>query len=169
MVQINESKIVYRLLSGNIYIGDKYILKSPTVDTLYKSTCIYENYLSSRLFDEPEIDIERLSGVVDFENKKNQMLERISDLKIEMYEQHLNPEILCKLRRQLDAVKNGLNLMYNKRYSYEHITPEGAAKLLQEQYIIANSLFFNNGNRVFSDDFDNINFCQLNDIMLDIN
>jgi len=168
MNQAKRNRLIYRLLSGNLYIEKKYILRSSDIETLQLAAEIYEELLFSESLSEYRFDMIALTGIPDFENKLTIMNERQDSLKIEMYEQYLNVEILSKLRKQLDAVKKGINTLYSKWHRFDHLTPEGIAALTQTQFIVSRTLYSINGIRVFGNDFDNLNYTQLDDIISEI-
>jgi len=171
MNHAERSKLTYRLLSGIVYFTFKdrrYELRSPTVEMLYQANELYEEIYYKESFNDKRFDIEALSGIPHFDAKIKQMQDRQDDLKVEMYDNHINPDVLKKLRLQLDAVKAGINKAYSERHKFEHLTPEGIANTAQSQFIIANSIYDDKGHKVFGSHFDDIFYSLLESMSTEI-
>ncbi len=171
MNHAEKSKLIYRLLSGIVYFTFKdkrYELRSPSVEILYQASELYDEVYYKESFNDKQFDIELLSGIPHFDAKIKQMHDRMDDIKVEMYENHINPDALKKLRAQLSAVKAGINKAHGERQKFEHLTPEGVAGVAQSQYVIANCIYDSKGNKVFSADFEDIFYSLLESMMTEI-
>lgn len=171
MNHAEKSRLVYRILSGIVYFtyrDKRYELRSPTVETLYQASELYADIYYQESFNGNRFDIEFLSGIPNFDAKIKQMSDRQDDIKVEMYENHINPDMLKKLRLQLDAVKNGISKAYGERQKFEHLTPEGLAGIAQSQFLIADCIYDTYGNRVFGSSTDDIFYSLLESMMTEV-
>ena len=169
MNHAERSNIVYRLLSGilSCCIGRKtYYIHPPTIDILIRAGEVYADTLYTESFDENNLSpyqIARLINVPNIDETLNNLTERQDDLKVDMYDNYLRPEIVDKLRKELGMVRSKLNELYNTKHRYDHMTSEGVALIAQTQFILAETVYDAKHNKVFVD----VNHDELDYLFLD--
>lgn len=153
-----------RILSGFyifLYSGKKYKLVYPDISVKYEAE-IYaneeydKNKFNDWISEDAIIDtlvnlgIWTYNGDDGLKNLEKQM----DDMKVELYQNFLNPAKLKNIRRNLLNTKNTYDKHYNIRHSFDHITPEGYVQGLKNQYILMHSIYDLNNCLVFDKDYD---------------
>lgn len=169
---------ISRILSG-FYVffhkNIKYKLIYPDIDIKYEAELYAAEEYDRNKFNDwlPEDDI--LYSLIDLgiwshdgdkhlENLEKQM----EDIKVDLFKNFLNPSKIKSLKRNLENCKSGYNRLYEVRHSLDHITAMGYSNILKNQYILINSIYDFNNNKLFQD-IASIDQNLLNDISLIIN
>lgn len=162
-----------RILSGFylfIYRDNRYKLKYPDISIKYEAD-IYcqEEYVKNRFNDwihnDDILNILITLGIWDplLEKEFKEINTKIDDAKVDLYKNFVNINRVKTLRRQISSLKKRHNFLYNTRHSMDHLTSEGYSLLLKNQYILANSLYDDNDQKLFNN-IDNINFSLFNSL-----
>lgn len=155
--------LLHRIFSSitNIDIcGVNYIIKHPTRMDRYKAQQIYNNSLRKNRYNDwyTKRSVQRLleeQGIFSPEDdEKLKKLEKdLDNLKVQLFQSVLNVEKLNFVRKSLDRVKTLTAILNSSKYALDYLTLEGYASLEKSQYLIAVTLFDEDGSRIFSDNY----------------
>ncbi len=158
----NRSLNIYlsRILSGFylfLYNNTRYKLVYPDITIKYEAELYaeqeYENNKYNEWINEDSIVDSLVSmGIWTYngdDNLKN-LEKQIDDLKVDIYNNFLNPNKLKTLRRTLNNTRNAYNRQYNIRHSLDQYTINGYSQFLKNQYILIYSLYNDVNHRVFN-------------------
>jgi hypothetical protein len=149
-----------RILSGYyifFYRGQKYKLIYPNMDIKYEADIYaqeeYENnkfndWISDDMIVDSLVSIGMWSYNGD-DNIKN-IEKQIEDLKVDLYQNFLNPPKLKSVRRTLNNTKNTYDKLYQIRHSLDSCTVKGYCNVLKNQYLLMHSIYDNSNNLVFN-------------------
>ena len=157
-----HNQITYKLIypdisikyAADIYAQNEYE-KNKFNDWIYEDDIL--NFLIS-------IDIWSHDGDKKLEDLENQ----IENSKVELYNNFLNPTRIKSIKRNLLSIKNAHNKLYDLRHSLDHITPAGFSQTAKNQFILINSLYYNDNTKVF-EDFNSVDYELLNSLSININ
>lgn len=148
-----------RILSGFyifFYKQHKYKLIYPDISLKYEADLYAQQEYENNKFNEwinnsSIIDTLVSMGVWTYggdDNLKN-IEKQIEDLKVDLYNNSLNPPKLKSLRRTLNNTKNTYDTLFSIRHSLDQYTVTGYSNLLKNQYLLIYSLYDEYNNRVF--------------------
>jgi len=167
-----------RILSGNFiftYRDSVYKLVYPDINTKYQAELYfdqeYEKYKYNDWLTEEDLDYFLVSiGLipVNFEQYLKDIDTKIDDCKVELYNNFLNPSRIKNIRKTLSNYRKSYDLLFYKKHSFDQYTYKGYVKGLKNQYLLANSLYNINNQKIFNN-VDNIDYYFLNNISLYIN
>lgn len=171
MSKTNISSAVYRLLSGIVTckIGiDIFYIYPPSIDTLCRSVEIYKEVLYTESFQDggPSINqLKNLIGSPDIDKQIAVLADRQDDIKIDMYDAYGNSKTLNTLRQTIRMVRSKLDVLYEVKHRYDHLTPEGIASSVRSQFLLVETIHNSKHEKLFSCSFDNADYIFLNRIM----
>jgi len=179
MNQTEKAETIYRIISGINEISwadDEYIVKNPDIDILYKATKMHNDIVRKLRYNDEwlsagEIDRLLLSQKLippNIDEVIKEMGKQVEDIKVSMYKSYLKKEILAMLRTRLKLLKDKLNETVNAKHMFDYVTSDGYAIMLKNQFVLANTLFFKDGTKVF-DSFENADYRLLDNIMSVLN
>lgn len=150
-----------RILSGFFIFfhkGKKYKLIYPNINIKYEAEIYaleeYEhNKFNDWIHEDSILDALVSMGVWTYNGDANliSLEKQIEDLKVDLYKNVLNPNMIKSIRKNLQNVKNTYNRQYNLRHSLDHYTPHGYSEMLKNYYLLINSIYDDKNNLVFSD------------------
>jgi len=170
-----DSKILHlylsRILSGFyifIYNDTKYKLVYPDITLKYNAE-IYSNLeYEINKYNEWIQDEEIVSYLVNFgqwswngDDILKKMEKEIDEYKIQIYNNFLNPAKIRGIKQTIDNIRQKYNKYYGIRHSLDHLTVKGYSQILKNQFILINSLYYEDGTRVF-DSLENADYNILN-------
>ena len=174
-----------RILSGFyifIYNDTRYKLVYPDISLKYNAEIYSDLEYENNKYNEWIQDEEIVSYLVDFgqwswngDDILKKMEKEIEDYKIEIYNNFLNPSKVRSLKQTIENIRNKYNKYYSIRHSLDHLTSKGYCQILKNQFILINSLYYENDQRVFNSlentDYNILNaLCNIiNDNTIDIN
>lgn len=179
MNNTEKHSALYRLLSGNLifeFNGIDYVVRSPDIDLLQKAQQLFSKTLYQESFNEEWLYPHEIRGLL-LRNElitlqQDENLKKIQDTiettKVNMYENVLNSKELAKLRTVLDAQKKQSNLMFYSLHMLDYLTAEGYANIVKSQFLLTNTIFYGNGNKVFKND-DSADYQLLDALTYEIN
>jgi hypothetical protein len=160
-----------RILSGYLifnYNNKFYKLIYPNIDLKYKAELYaqeeYENNKYNDWISEEQVNyflmiLDLWSPDMDT-NLKN-IEKKIEDLKVELYNNFLNPSAIKNIKRNISNYKkNQENLLYRKHY-LDNFTHKGYVSTLKNQYLLIHSLYNDKDEKYFSYpdiDYNTLNF-----------
>ena len=155
--------LLHKIFSGTTAInidGVDYTVKHPERVDRYKAQCAYNNcVLRNRyknwytkktvlnLLDEQEIFL------YSEEEKLKKLGKDLDQLKLQLFQSMLDTERTAFIRKSLDRVKTLMARLNDAKHALDYLTLEGYASLEKSQYMIAVTLFYENGQKVFSDNY----------------
>lgn len=160
-----------RILSGFylfIYGNKQYKLVYPDISIKYQAE-LYANqeYDNNRFNDwiteDTIIDMLVSIGLWTYtgDNNLKNIEKQIDDLKVDLYNNSLNPNKVKSLRKNLDNFKESYNKLYSIRHSLDPYTVNGYSQILKNQYILIHSLYNDQNDRLFLD-LNNLDYNLLN-------
>lgn len=160
MDQRTLSLYLSRILSGFylfFHSGEKYKLIYPDITVKYEAELYAEqeyegNKFNDWITDDSIIDSLVSMGVWNYNGDTNleNLEKQIDDLKVDLYKNVLNPNKIKNLKRTLSNTKSAYNRAYEIRHSLDQYTVNGYSQYLKNQYILVNSLYYNNNKKVFN-------------------
>lgn len=162
-----------RILSGFyifVYQNKNYKLVYPDISIKYQTEIYAQNEYEENKFNDWINDDDILYNLIDLglwnregDNNLKKLETQIEDLKINLYKNFLNPTKIKNLKKSLDNTKKHYNKLYETRHSLDHITPTGYSNHLKNQYILIESLYDLQDNKIFPD-FNSVNYELLNNL-----
>jgi len=153
-----------RILSGFyifVYNTKKYKLVYPDISVKYEAEIFADEEYNKNKFndwitEDSIIDTLVSLGIWTYNGDEGlkSLDKQIEDLKVQLYENFLNPAQLKTIRRTLQNTKNTYDRNYNLRHSLDHITPEGYVQGLKNQYILMHSIYDMDNNLIFNTNYD---------------
>jgi hypothetical protein len=162
-----------RILSGTylfVYKNQTLKLKYPDINIKYLADLYAEQEYQKNKFNEWILEddifnyliINNLwNPLVDKEFKE--LPKKIEDYKVQLYQSELNPKNQKRISRILKDAKNKYDRLYNIRHSFDHLTAQGYANLSKNHYILSESIFDSEDNKIFPK-IDDIDFILFNEI-----
>jgi hypothetical protein len=171
-----DSKILHlylsRILSGFyifIYNDTKYKLVYPDISLKYNAELYADLEYETNKYNEWIKDEEIVSYLVDFgqwswngDDILKKMEKEIDDYKIQIYNNFLNPQKIRQLKQTIENIRQKYNKYYSIRHSMDHLTIQGYSQILKNQFILINSLYYNNNDTKVFDRIDDTDYNILN-------
>ena len=149
-----RSKLVYRILSGRVKIGD-YIFIHPHVNLLYEAQEVYDKTIDDFKFvglltRKQATDILIRRGLWSLGGDKNieEIEKSIEDLKVGLFNAMFNVKQRDSIRNTLKLVKIKLADTTSKKYLLDMYTIEGYAETVKSNFIYANCIVGKSLNKV---------------------
>lgn len=132
--RINDKKVKYSHYLSTDLIYDASELYYDTYNLAKEEGIMDEkeilNFLSNH-YDWTENDEERLSTIIP---------EYIDNCKVEMYNNYKDADYLIKARKYIDRAEEELNILFNRKHAFDHLTCHGTATYAKYQFIVENSI-----------------------------
>jgi hypothetical protein len=151
---------ISRILSGYyifIYNNTRYKLIYPNTDIKYEAELYAleefdKNKFNDWISEEDILDYLINMGLWSYggDNNLKKIEDQIENLKVDLYNNFLNPTKIKTIKRTLSNVKASYNKSYLIRHSLDQYTVSGYVQSLKNNYILINSIFDCNNNRIFS-------------------
>jgi len=159
MDQRDLGMYISRILSGYyvfIYNNTRYKLVYPNTDIKYEAE-IYaleefdKNKFNDWISEEDILDYLVNMGLWSYggDNNLKKIEDQIENLKVDLYKNFLNPTKIKSIKRTLSNTKASYNKLYCVRHSLDQYTINGYSQTLKNNYILINSIFDCNNNRIF--------------------
>jgi hypothetical protein len=162
-----------RILSGYfIFIHNKikYKLVYPDINLKYEAELYAQNEYEENKFNDWISEEEVLNLLItigvwtpDGDTKLKSLEKTIEDYKVDLYKNFINPSKVKSIRKSLSTHKKNYHRQYEARHSLDHITANGYSQNLKYQYILVNSIYDQNNNKIFKDS-NSIDFSLLNSL-----
>lgn len=167
------SMYISRVLSGFyifIYNNKKYKLVYPDIQLKYEAELYAQDEYDHNKFNDWISEEDIVYHLIDAglwshngdDNLKN-IEKQIDNLKIDLYKNHINPTKVKTIKRTLSNTVGTYHRLYKIRHSLDQYTTEGYTQQLKNHYILVNSLYDTNNNKVFTQ-YDNADFRLLDDL-----
>jgi hypothetical protein len=177
MDQRTLSMYISRILSGYyifIYNNTRYKLVYPNTHIKYEAELYAQDEFDKNRFNDWVSEEDILGYLVNMglwtyggdENLKKTETQ-IENLKIDLYTNFLNPTKVKSTKKTLANSKGFYNKQYSLRHSLDHCTIEGYIQSLKNNYILVNSIFDYDNNKIFSC-YDEADYRLLNELSLTI-
>jgi hypothetical protein len=169
------SMYVSRILSGYyIFVCNniKYKLIYPSTNIKYEAELYAQDEFDKNKFNDWISEQDILDYLVNMglwtyggdENLKKTETQ-IENLKVDLYNNFLNPTKTKSIKKTLSNSKHFYNKQYSLRHSLDQYTVEGYIQSLKNNYILVNSIFDYNDNKIFSC-YDEADYRLLNELSL---
>lgn len=155
-----RERLVNRIMSGRLRFrrgGRSYVIERATPAILYDADCYAEENTEDLAFQgwvtkKNVVDILVARGLWAAESTKNleELEKAVEDLKVDLYVQFLDTPKADAIRKRISLTRAKQAEMLGRRHQLDHITVEGYADQLRQQYILAETLY-ENGTRLFKD------------------
>ena len=170
-----KDNVIAKILSGDTYLtisGTTYISRLPNRSIKHKAHILYTRVAEDAkynewLFREDARDVLRKFGILKHTDDNLKQIERaIEDKKISLYDSLLRTDNMKQIRKELKMIKEKYHEMLYNQHFLDYVTPEGYATMLMQQYIVAATLYHEDGTRVWKDeDIERADFFLLDQIM----
>jgi hypothetical protein len=138
-----HNNIKYKLIYPNIYI--KYEAELYSQEEYEK--CKYNDWIN-----EEEIIYNLINlglWTLDGDSRLQKLNQQTEDAKIDLYKNYFNSSKVKSIKRNIKGLNKSYEKMYSNRHSLDHLTAEGYAQTIKNQYILIYSLHYENNTRVF--------------------
>lgn len=162
-----------RILSGFyifFYNSQRYKLIYPDISIKYEAELYADEQYHKNKFNDWINDDDILYTLIDMgvwnhhmEQELDNFTTKIEDAKVDLFKNAINTTKLKYYRKNLSNLNSSYNKLYTIRHSLDHLTPTGYATSLKNQYVLVQSLYDFNNQRLFND-MDNADFNLLNDL-----
>jgi hypothetical protein len=159
--------LVNRIISGTIRCRIKgfsnevmtLLLRYPTryyryiANEIYNE--IYEEALYYGMYTDNDLKfflLENELWLPEHEEKLSSLQKDIEELKLRMYEASFNSQVLDSAKKVLRAAKNDLQSLYEKKFSYNHLSASGFAEIERNKFLIGMSLYSTNEVQFWDED-----------------
>lgn len=133
-IRINPLKRLYRPILEDFFI-------SVYNDALSKNFLDDEDYRNFLIQNEIDVDY--------IDNKIEKLKENLEDLKVECFTNFLDPIHVRILKTQIESVKSEITNLYNRKYTFYHLSAEGHAEMERNRFSLALCMTKLNGKRFF--------------------
>lgn len=150
---------ISRVLSGYyifIYNNTKYKLIYPDTNIKYEAELYANEEFENNKFNDWITEENILDYLVNVglwtyggDDNLKKIEDQIENLKVDLYKNFLNPTKLKSIKRTLANTKASYNKSYSIRHSLDAYTINGYIQLLKNNYILVNSIFDSNNNKIF--------------------
>lgn len=150
---------ISRILSGYyifIYNNIKYKLIYPDTNIKYEAELYCQEEFNNNRFNEWIHEDEVLDYLVNIglwsyggDDNLKKLEDQIDSLKVDLYNNFLNPTKSKNIKKTLSNVKGSYNRLYSIRHSLDQYTVHGYSQSLKNNYILAHSIFDYNNNKIF--------------------
>lgn len=159
MHKTNE-EIIYRIISGEQSItlnGITYKVKTPgnklrlEAEGIFKETIRKNRFNDYWLTDSACLRLLVKNGAcsANVDSNMKVMEKTIEDLKVGLFTSLFIPDIHKDKRKQLELTKKKYSELLTARHSLDHLTLKGYASMIKSQYLIFNTLYDENYNRIW--------------------
>lgn len=159
-MQTNE-EIIYRIVSGeqSIVLNDRiYKIKNPGNELRLKAESIYKDTIRKNRFNNIWLSdsaclrllVENGLCSADIDSNMKIMDKAIEDLKVSLYTSMFVPDIHQDKRKQLNLTKQKQQELLTIRHSLDHLTLSGYASMVKSQFLIFNTLYDENYNKIWN-------------------
>jgi hypothetical protein len=151
--------LLYRIMKGHLSFrrdGLSLYILEPDQDLMYQSSEVYQEiydkaYISGVMIKEEayELMMEKFfySPFDDMELEKLKADQE--NLKVECFKNFMKPKNLTGLKYALFQNQNAISKIYKKKSQFDHLTCEGVATLAQWNWIIENSTYYKDSNKLY--------------------
>jgi len=180
-VDCDIESVLYRIVSGYYYISiDKYDYKIilPDLRLKQKAHSVYMDIMDEYKFDDLNwISPNAISILLKHHDIWNdqkeielkQLLKVLDNSKIELYKNFSNTTLKEKIIKIISSTKQSINDYYNKKHYFDYMTLEHYASSIKNQFLIANTVYNQEGQKLFDqEDIDTIDTVLLDKILLQI-
>lgn len=167
-----------RILSGFyifLFQNTKYKLVYPNISVKYEAEIYASNEYENNKYNTWITDEDIVNMLIDVglwnyngDEQLKKMEQEIEDNKVELFKNILNPNKIKSIRRSLSNIRHSYYKYTNIRHSLDHLTSQGFATTLKNQYLLINSIRDMNDNLVFSDMI-NVDYLVVNNMSSIIN
>lgn len=148
-------------MTGELVIslgGTTYILKPADPATRLRAAAIYKKAVREHRFDPWLTDKACLHLLVknglcsaDIDANLKTIDKEVENLKVGLFTSLFVPDVHSKTRVRLDMVKKKQIEMMSTRHSLDHLTVNGFAEMVKRQYLVFETLYFEDSTRVWTD------------------
>lgn len=172
-----RANLVYRIIQGKMlyeFGGTKYLLIAPNIDILYNAQTYYNELLEEYAFEDfiPQDVCKRIliynNICNDTDDDKIKLLnEKIDNCKVDIYKSFFNTKQCNIFRKEIEQIEKQIEKIEEAQHCLDYLTLEGMCRVLQQQYVVAHSLYTLDNKPVFLK-FADINFSLLQSIYGDL-
>ena len=178
-MEINNEIILYRIINGYYCINinnTKYKILLPNINIKQQAYTIYSSILDDYRF---EIDswlsqdnINRLLKKYDLwddtkENLYKELLKKLDHTKIEYFLNFNHPTNKESFKKNIITINSSIDKANVQKHYFDHLTLDHYAQSIKNQYLICNTVYKEDGSKVF-DDIEDVNTTLLDKILLEI-
>jgi hypothetical protein len=178
MDNAERTALIYRIISGyttHDVLGVSYRIYTPSIEILLRASSVYREVLESHKYNEwvTDLDCEKIliyNGLWDreFNVKLENLTKSISDCKHSIFKDFFNYPVRMGHKNRLQSFTEQYLELENIRHSLDYFTLVGFAQLVQSQFIISETTYSMEGDRIFPS-FNSANFSLLNILQSKVN
>ena len=170
---------IYRIINGYYFIehdSNLYKVISIPLSIKQKANSLYNQIITENKFDNKNYLSQQIVDYLlirdnlwnkDKDGQYNVIIKQIEKSKIELYLKYIDPVHRKNCQKLITELKQKLNRFHNDKYYFYHMTLEGYAHSIKNQFIIANTVYIND-QLIFNDDWNSIDISLLDSISSEI-
>ena len=170
---------VNRILAGkNIfsYNNTQYEIVKPNLSLRVKADLLYQETYNNNLFNDfilledipfLAINIELIS--YGYEKTLKDYEKKLEDAKLDYFSLYSNLDKKKKNKNRVDNIKNQYQNYLDKVHYLDHLSLEHYCSKIKNEFIIVNTLYYYDSNKLVFTDLDNIDYIYFNTLINEIN
>lgn len=171
--KLNIEKLLYRILLGYYYIyidSERYKVFYPSLSIKYESEILYEQIIEDNKFEKIYMDQQEIKKYLLIHNiwsktddeKLKDCEKFIEDTKIDLYLNFYNENKKQQNKKNLMKAQKDLDILYNKKNSFNYLTIEDYATSIKNEFILMNTIYNSSNNLLFdSNNYDTLDYNRL--------
>jgi hypothetical protein len=178
-VDLDIEDNIYRIINGYYFIelnNNIYKVFSTPLLIKQRANALYNEIIDKYKFDtkswlsKQTIDYLLIRDNLWNKDKSNHcelLLKQLEKTKIELYLKFIDPVNRKNCKQLIQEIKTKINNYHNDKYYFYHMSLEGYAHSIKNQFIIAHTVY-KNDELIFKDDWNNIDISLLDSISSEI-
>ena len=154
--------LTHEIISGKktiFYRNQRYTLMNPSLDIILEADLIYTQHYDNLLYEDnffllEEIDQKLIQYQIFFPAHQQELEEKNKELesfKKTLFQEYKDTKNRIKIQRQIAALKKNLGHLYNLKHYLDFLTLEKHCDNIRYEYIIANTFYDYNKNKLVFD------------------
>lgn len=141
---LNRIKLGYSIFE---FEGNSYKLRGPSkldnvlADKFYEETLYHCSF--SGIYQEEDLKglLEREKIWIEADEEKIKKMEKqLEELKVQIYMVRMDDGAVAKLRKNIAAISQGINIGYERKHSLDHLGVKGYANLVRRRFLVERAL-----------------------------
>lgn len=158
---------LYIILNGyfNISInGEKYKVVYPSLESKYKAEELYVEIMEFGKFETEYLNNQQVDSILKYhkiwseesQERLDFLTNIINEKKLELYKEYSNKENRASIKSELKNIKELIQKLNNKKSTLDYLKLEHFAASMKNQYLISQRILYENGDKVFDEDYNNL-------------
>jgi len=177
---VDTEALFYRIINGYFVCSIEnnfYKVYAPTINLKQKAYSLYLSVIEDNKFDtESWITQDMIDNLLkinkiwndDLQKDYDSTLKNIEYAKIDLYLKYNNLDAKNKIKKLLKTLDKKINDLYNRKHYFDSLTLEYYSNSLKNQFLVMNSTYDQDDEKVFGDDINNVDTKLLESILFEL-